>query len=168
MPKIFGVHAKLAKIDAQAITMTLTSSSVNPTKGTVTYETCFYERDGSDMIISYSFNQTSAGTGGTGIYFLNLPGGFVIDATKQIRGPDGSSTSPYVGSGAISGDPGQFTIDVIADSTTRLRFQITNATNTGDWGSTLAAFGNTNLRVSWTARVPIVGWKSSDIVPITP
>lgn len=62
-------------VDAGALA--ILGSSSNPTKGTVNVDKFVWRRSGRDMQAVYRYNQSAAGTAGSGFYFFNLPIGSV-------------------------------------------------------------------------------------------
>lgn len=67
-------------VDAGPITLTATTT--NPTKGTVTLDRVLWRRVGDSMELQYDYRQTGAGTAGSGTYKFGIPAGYLIDTTK--------------------------------------------------------------------------------------
>lgn len=147
----------------------LESSGSLPSKGGVIYDEITASRNKDSLELNINYAQTSAGSNGTGIYYIKLPGGLVGDQTKLKT--SGSYIAGYAGSGIVSITGGievpvTFSLDQVDPS--RLVVQIQN--NSGSnmqysynaWGSTMYSFGNTVLTLTGKASVPIVGWKASE------
>jgi hypothetical protein len=60
--------------------ISIAATTTNPTPGTSTSVASYY-RVGKMLYIKYFFNQTTAGTSGTGTYLFNIPSGLTIDTT---------------------------------------------------------------------------------------
>jgi len=163
--------------DWKTYTMTITGTTSNPTFGTQTTNVAKYRRVGDTMEITFNYNQTTAGTAGSGAYLFSLPPGFSIDTNKvnlpatlptaSILSYGGSqigwgwfgntSTGNVNYSGKISFFPyNSTTIAGNADTNTALQQYPT--------GSSLAAnFSSTNFTIQIKAWVPIVGWSSNSV-----
>jgi len=163
--------------DWKTYTMTITGTTSNPTFGTQFTNVAKYRRVGDTMEITFNYNQTSAGTAGSGAYLFSLPPGFSIDTNKvnlpatlptaSILSYGGSqigwgwfgntSTGNVNYSGKISFFPyNSTTIAGNADTNTALQQYPV--------GSSLAAnFSSTNFTIQIKAWVPIVGWSSNSV-----
>lgn len=64
---------------AGPITITAT---VNPTKGTTTVDRVLWRREGDSAVLRYEYNQTTAGTAGTGTYLHAIPSFLQVDTAK--------------------------------------------------------------------------------------
>jgi hypothetical protein len=62
-------------------TVSITATTTSPTPGTGFTSVASYFTIGKMLYINYFFQQTVAGTAGTGIYLFNLPPGFTVNAT---------------------------------------------------------------------------------------
>lgn len=142
-------------------TITITATTTNPTKGTIGIDQINYQRVGEEIIVHGVYNQTTAGTAGSGNYIFAVPGGWAINATKLGN---------YVGSGGFehrlggwnSHFPGtnSFTGDVVYATTTTVKFWgEENASETEIVvGSVSAALNSTNISYSFSFRAPITNW----------
>ena len=137
---------------------TITTST--GTKGTTTIDAAYWRRVGDSVEIRWDYQQTVAGSNGSGTYELNLPTGLTIDSAKV-------ATSGVTAIGAVgecyvlSGSTIYSGITAVASSTKLYMIVSNEATAHASVGSSLAGFGTTVTRYSVTAKVPIVGWSSS-------
>lgn len=142
--------------DWQSFTPTVTATTTNPSKGTTRTENCWWRRLGHYMQISYSYEQTSAGSSGSGTYLYLIPSSFVADTTLvQTIGslfPSGS----ILGHGAVS--------DYVTRSS-GVSFQLKDSTHwviadyaSGYVGGGDMAFGNTHVSHNGFLTIPISLW----------
>ena len=176
MAKIFGIHAKIAEYDSQSYALTIGAVTSAPTPGTGAISTAIWRRVGDCMEISYTFSQTNAGSAGSGIYLFPLPAGYAIDTTKALISTSGSGTSgTIVGSAYIANnttvntstqDPGF----VIPYNSTNVAVYYQNGSTTivAMGGPAAIGLSSTPIYLTFNVKVPIVGWKGSDIVPVSP
>lgn len=151
----------LVGTDPVSFTSVITATTTNPTKGTTTFDEARWWRVGGDMYLRWDYNQTTSGTSGSGTYYLSLPPGYSIDTSKIVT-PASLSAAPVVGHGSASGDGGAFVVSVVADSATKVHFELTNATNSPTfWSNTFNDLANANIRMSIIAKLPILGWSSN-------
>jgi hypothetical protein len=126
--------------------ITITGATTNPTKGTVTGDAVYWRRVGSDMELKYIYNQTSAGTKGSGLYLFQLPGGYTQNSGGVIgygETWDGSTIGPSV---VMYGNATQFYVNSQGASTY------------SNVGSTAFEMNNTNLHYFYQVKVQIAGW----------
>lgn len=141
--------------------MTITGSVSNPTKGTVSADQAFWRRVGDSMIIRYEYNQTSAGSAGSGIYGFSLPAGFTIDSSK-ISVPASAGESSVVGpANVFSTTNGENVGWVGVNSSTTLFVEDSSGNKMGSARNSLS---NTSVRLGFTAEVPITGWSSTTLM----
>jgi hypothetical protein len=142
--------------DWQSYTATIGADTTPPTPGTST-KISMWRRVGDSMEIYFDYNQSGAGSSGSGAYRFPLPSGYSIDISKIPVNPGNSSS---VGSGAgFDGTTTFVGLNAFIGGTTYLKI----FTSTGAVGSTIIPIGNANARFGFTAMVPIVGWSSSVI-----
>lgn len=145
--------------------------TTNPTRGTVGSETAQYRRMGDSMEIHWSYVQTAGGTAGSGAYLLEIPDGLAIDFSKIGNG--GSSGQGACGSAQIDDGAGNQGIGtaVAYDNGSKVGILLNayneGADNISSFGSAYYPFTIPALRVSFTAKVPIVGWKSTNLISTT-
>lgn len=159
--------------DEEVITITATSS--NPSKGTVSTDRIKHYRIGSNAMIQMDYRHTTAGSAGTGDYLFELPSGLSFDddviqlySTTEGRGSDMNMFNHFGsvqvhfddgGSGSESFGIGKF---VPYDSTKfRLYVQYNRGTAVdaaGMVGSTFYGLGAVEIALSGDFIVPIKGW----------
>ena len=66
-----------------SFTMSITGSTSNPTKGTVSVDKAYYKQIGDSLEITYTIIQTAAGAAGSGVYLYNLPSGYLINSARK-------------------------------------------------------------------------------------
>lgn len=143
----------------------IVATTTDPNKGTIVYDNTYSRRSGDSLDMNINYNQSTAGSNGSGTYFIKLPDNLVGDASKIQT--SSSSIAGIVGHGILTGSGGiEFNIQLTLDSTdpTRLAMQIQG--NSGSniqyvynpWSSTTFSLGNTTLKVSARITVPIEGW----------
>lgn len=149
---------------------TLSATTSNPSKGTIVRDLAQWRRVGDSMEISWDFEQSSAGTTGTGTYLLPLPTGYSIDTNKLSVS---TTNEVIIGQGFIftsaDGLSSTFAISVTAYDANNLSWsRITTSagnlvTNWLKCASTDAtsAFNNNPFIVTFRARVPISGWSTN-------
>ena len=166
-----------AMSDWQTYTMTITGTTSNPTFGTQTTNVAKYRRVGDTMEITYDYNQTSAGSAGSGAYLFSLPPGFSID-TNKVNLPATLPTASILSYGGSQIGEGWFanTSSGNVNYSGKISFFPYNSTtiagnadtNTAlqqyPMGSSVAAnFSNTVFTIQIKAWVPIVGWSSNSV-----
>lgn len=165
----FGSVSKVngaAMTDWQSYTPTITASTTNPTKGTVTIDNGRWRRVGDSMEIIYTYRQSGAGTAGSGTYIIALPSGFSIDTTKvtTVSSPVGNSIYGVVGKFSATGGGANPLLlgHVHALSNGLMVYFGTDLLATQAWNSSSSAtFSAANLELSISAKIPIVGWSSN-------
>lgn len=155
--------------------MTITASTTNPTKGTMGRDKVFWKRDGQDLVAIYQFDQTSAGSGGSGEYIFALPAGLVADtnivpATSGLiaNGNGTSLQSSKIGVGHLangSGARGRAFAFLSTSTTFRVLGEITFSQYEA-FGSGFHGIGNTTLGFQMEIRVPIQGWTANQSTPV--
>lgn len=141
--------------------MTITGSTSNPTKGTMTRDKIFWRRVGDSVEIRLEYRQSSAGLAGSGIYLFTIPNGFLADTNKvQV---DTEVVRPYAGEinlGSFTfSDTSNFMAGMVSlYSTSKVRVNLVYDVNNGAFGifQTLAVASSLTFSGSYT--VPIAGW----------
>ncbi len=143
----------------QNFTPTINAVTTNPTKGASPVQNCYWRREGECMRIIFFYQQTAAGSAGSGTYKFVIPGGFSIDTTvcHTNTSTSASTKSQHVGSGTAhsSGVTAELLEDVRAYDSTSLA--MIDTTSTPISGANFA-LNNTNMHYSFEAVVPISGW----------
>lgn len=139
-------------------TLTIGASTTPPTKGTIVNDNAQWRREGNEMIINYTYEQTAAGSAGSGTYFFPPPSGVTIDTA--IIPATTSNEGSVVGAASAYTDCTGF---VKVYSSTNLAVfvaQISSATAGLLNSSTFGRLSVVNMRISFQARIPIVGWNT--------
>jgi hypothetical protein len=142
------------------------TASVSPTKGTVVYDLAHYWRDGDMLEVHYYYQQSVAGTAGTGTYEYSFPPGLSVDSNKTqvinttvLDPTNGLYSSAQIFAtdiGNVEGfvqltDTNTFAIGFSNETTAP---QLINQSGNAD-------FGNTQLFIQASFRVPIQGWDTN-------
>lgn len=149
--------------DWTSFSMTITGTSSNPTKGTVT-ETAYSRRNGDSLEIQYSLIQTVAGTNGSGTYLFLLPSSLAIDTTKLPVSTDPNNTDCGFASVTANANVSNATGVVNAYDSTHLSLATLNVGGGGvasAIGSGSFGLNNGTMKYTFFARVPISGWTSN-------
>lgn len=98
------INAPTSSTGWTSFTTTISAVTTSPTTGTILNNTSSYLQMGKMLFVKYFFNQSGAGTAGSGIYLFNIPSGFTINTTVvpavNAKIPNlGSASSVSVGNG---------------------------------------------------------------------
>jgi uncharacterized protein YdeI (BOF family) len=149
--------------DMKAFPMVITGTTTNPTKATTTlYDSAYWAQDGDMMELRYDYghsNNTGSAVG-SGTYLFALPAGYTIDTNKMVANV--TYASGICGPAAVTGT-GQDAGYVKAYDSTHLAIFIMDPVNEGFYGSGLIGINAADVRISFKARVPIVGWSSNTV-----
>lgn len=133
------------------------ATTTAPTFGTVTLNKARYRRIGDSAEIDYQFEQTSAGTSGTGTYLYPLPPGLSADTNKITIAPGNVGKGDLGNGGAFDGN--NWILGAYLHSATQIALVGTNPTSFLDAGSAgIADYANATVQVSFRITVPIQGW----------
>jgi hypothetical protein len=119
------------------------------------------------MQIQYNYQQSGAGSAGSGTYLIPIPAGKSIDTTKLALSTTGTLSVVGVGNLSISasnpttsGAP----VSVVAYNANNLAIQCSfSGTQAGFFASNNFNLGNAVVLVSFTVSVPILGWNTFPI-----
>lgn len=174
--------ANFSGINGGAITIGATTTA--PTKGTTTIDRVMYSRYGNRLNADYQYNQTVAGSDGSGDYLFTLPAGLsfdsnevTFDATASATWIAGTKIDPraFVGRSTSSLN-GDINIDMvmIAYSATQFRVLMTNSTvlssstfyDVGVLGTSEIAGMRLSGTPSYNFKIdaPILGWSNSSSI----
>lgn len=144
--------------DWQTYSLTMDATTTPPTKGTIVRDVARWRRVGDSMEIRYDYEQSAAGSAGSGTYLYPLPSGYTIDTAKFA--PTSTFIPMVAGNGFISTAIITAQATVNAYNSTRLYLTLVNSTTDGTLhDSSNGAFSNAGtFRISFIARVPILGW----------
>lgn len=151
-----------AVTDFRSFPMIITGTVSDPTKASSPlYDQAVWSRDGDSMIIHYDYghNNNAGAADGSGTYLFTLPSGVTIDTNKAIA--NSTNASGNLGSASVSGTNVGSGHAKAYDSTHLAIFleDVTSAVQSF-WGTGYVGIAAADVRVSFTARVPIVGWSS--------
>lgn len=139
-------------------TLSLTGATSNPTKGTVVRDKAYWRRVGDTMEIRYEYQQSAAGSTGSGTYKFGLPSGYTIDTNKVTVSTTniGVCLGPCHIFSSASGTAVYGAVEAYDTSNLML------VTGTGGTpvSSTSFDLGAATVYYSFEARVPISGWSS--------
>jgi hypothetical protein len=177
-----GLALKNVTVDTDLINagaLTVTAVTSNPTKGTVVVDRFLVSRRGQWIEALYQYQQSAAGSAGSGQYIWNLPSGYTFD-TNYITPFAGSSvySTPtalslaYVGTGSFSNPvSGVSTLcRLYAYSSTSFRAVClgTSADSAAtQWAVSGAQFGfaeAASMNYTFNVRAPMSGWASNSTV----
>jgi hypothetical protein len=143
---------------------TITGTTTNPTKGTVTYDNFFWWRDGRYMYYRYDYRQTNAGgAAGSGDYQLALPANLTVDTTNlQLNATTIGAAYPtggvsIVGSGWADQFTGGVPEPVFVYLKTSTVFKVIWQ-GSGVWSSGVSPL-NDSIVLSVSGSMPISGWQ---------
>lgn len=163
-------------VDKGSITLSATTTA--PTKGTVGIDKMLMKRYGDVAEITYEYNQTTAGTTGSGSYLFSLPSGMSFDTTKIVTSGGTilnalrSTVTPIgygtIGSTAASGFNGN--VVLVAYNSTQFYAHVTSSQNTSGTGDPAVddaagsgnyAFNDASYGFKFVLKAPIQGFSSS-------
>lgn len=149
----------------QSYPLTIGATTTPPTKGTTSVDLAVWRRVGDSMEIQYSLVQTGAGSAGSGQYLYPLPVGVSID-TSKLGGVGTGKASAIVGAGDCSTNGSDtYTTQVYAINSTNLGLATVYGTGVSDvQGSASISLSGATTRISFFARVPIVGWGTTQVL----
>jgi hypothetical protein len=150
-------------------TISVASTATSMGKGTNTVDRIAWRRDGNTMHIFAAYKQTAAGTVGSGVYLITIPGSQSADTTNMIASTDttaGGNTAVRANS-ALKGDGWAYSsngtsrgaiVPVLWDST---RFTLAFVYASGElWNAAgVLKFNETDWGFGLHAEIPISGWQ---------
>lgn len=155
--------------DWQPYNLVIGATTTAPTPGTIVINSAEWRRIGDSMEITYNFQQSSAGTAGSGTYLFPLPGGYSIDTNKltpttTIYGTVVGSAS-YGDSGGTDGSVGSVKVYNSTNLAVNAITSTTAASKHALMSSSISPLsGAATIGISFTALVPIVGWASTTVL----
>lgn len=155
--------------------VTITGSTTNPTKGTVTIDELWYKRTGPNLEILYNYKQSTGGANGSGDYIYTLPTviGCTIDTTvtrtNTVIGSNSGTDNANVGSvsvGITAVAAGSGTLSIYSTTQFRLIPYVTSPASTvQSVGSTVFALGNANVVYTAKGSFPCSNWVENQRAP---
>jgi len=149
-----------AMSDWQSYTLTIGAVTTAPTPGTIVRKNAYWRRVGSDMHIRFDFEQSSAGSGGSGDYLFPLPSGYSIDTTKIDISTTGSQNVVGAASAWTSGAEEWGYVKIYNTTNLAIVGGFSSA-NADLIGSSNISIANTDTSYSFEAIVPISGWSTN-------
>ncbi len=130
--------------------------SSNPVKGTTDADTAAYMRRGQNMIIRWGYDQSGAGSNGTGALLFPIPNSLSADVTFLNVFP-GTHSGNSVGKGDTFDGSTRRTLEVGMYDANNLDFAVNGA---GPGSLTASGWTAANFQISFTAEIPIKEWRS--------
>lgn len=138
------------------------STGTAPDEGGGTkYKRAMWRRVGDSMEILFEYRQSTGGSAGTGTYLWPIPPGYQIDTSKiTTSSSTGLTHFGLCGHGWVNDNGGgMYPVGSVAYNTTNIKLISTDYSYSGyEIGSAFETFANTDYRVFFLAKVPIVGW----------
>lgn len=139
----------------------------NPVKGTVVWDRAFWRRVGDSIEIKWDYEQSAAGSSGSGLYIGLLPNNLKVDTTKLSPLIDTSSEgyNNILGVGFHFNSGGNNTVipNVVQVGTEidKRGFGI-YIIGVGQWQSGITPDFNNNNPINWSVKVtiPVAGWSA--------
>jgi hypothetical protein len=153
-------------------TITIGATTTAPTKGTTVVDRIMASRKGQNLLAKYQYEQSGAGSAGSGDYLFSLPSGLSFDANliTPYSGGVGAQVSglgkSVVGYGKASGDitPSHSALLIAYDST-RFRVLVTYSTGGHSFVQNAAwSLGNSTASFSLNLDAPISGWQDYGVI----
>jgi hypothetical protein len=140
--------------------ISIVSSGGGAVKGTASVDRFIGTRNGQYLDVRLNYQQTAAGSAGTGYYQISVPTGFTIDLSQLL-------TDTIVGSARLLVSPStNYTADVMVISSTRVYLRVYNDTTNGDWGASVVPLSTTAFTMSAAFSIPIAEWSGSGTVQL--
>jgi len=137
----------------------LSATGTDPVLSGLTINFAKWKRDGEDLVYTGNYRTTGGGSNGTGDYLIEIPASLVIDAAKQVIAPT-QPQSAYVGDAGLTRSGGTpEDAHVFAFDTTHLGG--IGLDSTQFWNAISHEAADAGSGFSFTARVPITGWQST-------
>lgn len=145
---------------------TITGTTTSPTKGTIVRDNVYYRRVGDSMEVRFEYEQSTAGTGGSGEYLLQIPAGLSIDTTK-VHANTGGVKESIVGSGhasntadGVNATSGHGLVKVYDTQNVAISIKQASTDTFVSWGTGYVSLANAAVIVTATFTVPIQGWEA--------
>jgi len=134
-------------------------STTNPTKGATRIEQCFARRVGNCLELSHSYVQTVGGSGGSGVYTVEIPFGLSIDGDIATYGDNSTATlaGTVIGYGRVWVFSSNANAVIYARTVSELGI-FYDSSNGKNVSNAAYGFANSDLSHSFYAKIPIRGW----------
>lgn len=145
-------------------TITITATSVNPSKGAgPAVDKVVYRRSGNILQAWYHFANTTSGSAGTGTYLFAIPGSLTVDTTYFPYGLVSSTSSDYTsaigtGYGGDSGTSALVQLVAILYNSTHFAIRRVNDSANSYVNSSTMSLNGAHTWFSVMIQVPISGW----------
>jgi hypothetical protein len=140
----------------------LYGTGANPTKGVVERDDIRWRRVNDMIEMRYNFLQGVAGTGGSGDYLVGLPGGFLIDLTREYairRDVFWNAIGECQGYGFVANYASMAVLMPRVIANNRIGAWAHQAgVSAAIWGTAYYSFAYNNSNFSMALSLPIVGW----------
>ena len=142
-------------------TATITGTTSNPTFGTIVTNKFSYARIGDSIVIRGEFDQSTAGTAGSGTYLFSLPSGLSINTSKLQVGTNFGNAA--VGAGELFYNAADaYELNIQAYNSSNLAITAMNTvTGPGFLSSTFLSFANPTRIGFFTNPIPISQWSAN-------
>lgn len=150
--------------------ITIGATTTSPTKGTIAFDRIFSSREGQNLIAEYQYEQSGAGSAGSGDYLFTLPSGLSFDsnivgfhtgtlvsvsnAAKAVVGTARCSDASTATQGGY----------LIAYDATRFRVACNYTSNSNFVGSGNWGLNQANLGYALKLNAPIQGWQDYGVI----
>ena len=145
-------------------TLTITGTTSNPTKGTMTTDEIAWYRNGAFAFFHLKYIATTGGGAGSGNYLFLLPNSLTIDTT--LTGADTGTSSLSNGlavvNGTLFGQANTGSVSALypqVHDSTHVKFGGLIGGALNYWGSGGVALSNSNVQMNGWFSVPISGWQ---------
>ena len=146
--------------------ITVTATTTNPTKGTVSVDRLMWRRSGTDFIFRLEYRHTAAGGAGSGLYLWGIP----VTLDTAAASTNGSSITTAQGSvlgyGSVSDHTSSFSANtnsakIKAYDSTHLYIVWEGAAGTDTLlnSANTQNFGDTNMSIYIDGSLPVSGWR---------
>jgi hypothetical protein len=155
--------------------ITIGATTTAPTKGTIVSDRMIVERIENLLFADYQYQQSSAGSAGSGQYLFTLPNGLSFDTSVITPFTGVSDVAPenaLVGYGKSHDNATVGTVQLFAYSATQFRAYIIANTGASNWiQNTYNMLSNANQSYNFKIQAPIAGWltnqSTSQTIPLT-
>ena len=150
--------------DWQSFNLEIKATTTDPIEGGTPTKRAFYRTVGDELEVRVSYIQTTNGGSGSGTYYIDIPGGYQVDTNKFHNALNAGTGGAGWAAGFITGGnhDGHVLIDPILN---RIYWYLGSDTNPINPASnTFFNLGQTTVRFSFFARVPVQGLSSGTSV----
>lgn len=150
-------------------TLVVGATTTAPTQGAGAVKSAKWRREGPDMVITFNYAQTAAGSAGSGTYLFPLPSGYTISSNVTVTtSSNGAGGTILQGSGRIATTTSGATtasipLSIFAFNSTNIFLvdQTANPQQGSPIGSTEYGMNSNPYYITYTVRIPIAGWEAN-------